>query len=221
MELSLGGSFGGLSLLADLGDRIPDDRRPCQHLISSCPAKLVHPTCHEGIDYKTCFGLICADIQNQIAKLHFSNSLQHFKFSAPFQICFLALNFVQPRWFGDRWAEWILWKMLKVIEGDREGGKKWIMSFSTLGPLVLKTPNYQTQPHCTDPEHWLQLQHFLCVLNYQHHHLLKWIVAKKKYFFSVSTAFCLPRLEPGSWVCFEYPLQSDRFSLKMIHVKEM
>ena len=105
MELSLGGSFGGLSLLADLGDRIPADRRPCQHLISSCPAKLVHPTCHEGIDYKTCFGLICADIQNQIAKLHFSNSLQHFKFSAPFQICFLALNFVQPRWFGDRWAE--------------------------------------------------------------------------------------------------------------------
>ena len=69
MELSLGGSFGGLSLLADLGDRIPDDRRPCQHLISSCPAKLVHPTCHEGIDYKTCFGLICADIQIQIAEI--------------------------------------------------------------------------------------------------------------------------------------------------------
>ena len=44
---------------------------------------------------------------------------------------------------------------------------------------------------------------------------------QEKIFFSVSTAFCLPRLEPGSLVCFEYPLQSGRFSLKMIHVKEM
>ena len=225
MELSLGGSFGGLSLLADLGDRIPDDRRPCQHLISSCPAKMVHPTCLEGIDYKTCFGLICADIQIQIAKLHFSNSLQHFKFSATFQILCTISNLLLGFEFCAASLVW--WQMgrmniVKTGEGDWRRSrrrKKVNQKFSTLGPLVLKTLNYQTQPHCTDPEHRLQLQHFLCVLNYQHHHLLKWIVTKN--FFSVLTAFCSPRLEPGSLVCFEYPLPSDRFSLKMIHVKEM
>ena len=63
------------------------------------------------------------------------------------------------------------------------------MSFSTLGPLVLKTLNYQTQPHCRDPEQWRQLQHFLRVLNHQHHLLLKWIVTKKKYFFLCFNCF--------------------------------
>ena len=69
-----------------------------------------------------------------------------FKFSATFQICFLALNFVQPRWFGDRWAEWRLWKLAKVIEGDRKGGKSKSWVFPPWAP-------WSWRPWTTRPSH--------------------------------------------------------------------
>ena len=144
-----------------------------------------------------------------------------FKFSATFQICFLALNFVQPRWFGDRWAEWRLWKLAKVIEGDRKGGKSKSWVFPPWAP-------WSWRPWTTRPSHTVGI-----LSNGDNYNIFFvfsitsiifcWneLWPRKNIFFSVSTAFCLPRLEPGSLVCFEYPLQSDRFSLKMIHVKEM
>ena len=111
-----------------------------------------------------------------------------FKFSATFQILCTISNLLLGFEFCAASLVW--WQMgrmniMKNVEGDWRRSrrrKKVNHEFSTLGPLVLKTLNYQTQPHCTDPEHRLQLQHFLCVLNYQHHHLLKWIVTKKKHF---------------------------------------
>ena len=143
-----------------------------------------------------------------------SNSLHHFKFASWLWIlCSLAgLVTDGQNEYCENWRRWL--KEIKKVEKS----ESWV--FPPWAP-------WSWRPRTTRPSHTVRI----LSIGYNYNIFFVFSITSiiicwnklwpRKIFFSVLTAFCLPRLEPGSWVCFEYPLPSDRFSLKMIHVKEM
>ena len=117
MELSLGGSFGGLSLLADLGDRIPDDRRPCQHLNRHVQQNWVILLVMKA-------SIIRRALVWYVRIFKIKLNIAFFKFSAAFQILCNISNSLHHFKFAS-WL-WILCSLAGLVtDGQNEYCEKW------------------------------------------------------------------------------------------------
>ena len=146
MELSLGGSFGGLSLLADLGDRIPADRRPCQHLNRHVQQNWFILLVMKALIIRRALvwyvRIFKIKLQNCIFQIlcNISNSLHHFKFASWLWILCSLAGLVTD---GQNEYYEKCWRWLKEIEKE-EKSESWVFHLGPPGPEDPELPDPAT-----------------------------------------------------------------------------